>query len=864
MLKEALNYLKNGVNVLTTDSSKTSIPKWGEFQTRMVTPKEIEIQIENPKAKGIAIICGAVSGGLEVIDVDLKQDLSGDLWQRLSDKLNEAGLLNLFKIAKTRNAGYHLLYRCEVIEGNQVLAARPKTDEEQKNHRAKKGMALIETRGEGGYIVAYPSPGYEWVSGRLHVFSIEQRDLLFEICRSFNLYIEPPKVSRETKVETNEYGFSPFEDYNKRGDCVALLEKHGWKIVWRTEEKVVFKRPGKSDSKTSGDFNISKNWFCVFTTNSDFEPGKAYLPYAVYAVLECQGDFSKASKQLSDEGFGLRRQKYGEKLEKEVFKMKAEGADPARVVQMVQKNHGKSPEEAAEVVSTLDKQWGPDVSTFWDVNSNKKTCINVYKLQQFLSNVGGFFLYFYDKTSRLFKMIRMKDGFVEESSPQQIKSFIKEYIMGLPDSFDGGLTPEALMEIVYNGQGRFFNENILEFMEVANPVFLKSERDMAYFPFNNGVITIHKDEITLKSYTELNKAIWRNQVIDFDIVVDQDFDLIKSEYFHFVNKICGEDQIRIDYCLSLIGYLLHAYKDAARPYAVILAEETESNEDGGGTGKGIFVKALGHLLRTVKVDGKNFKLDKSFALQRVNLDTQLISIEDCAKTLDFESFNSQITEGSAIEKKNKDELFMDYHDSPKFVFSTNYMLNLKGNHGKRRSKVFEFSPFFGIDITPMDHFKHLLFDDWDRDEWIRFYNLMFGCVSIYLQKGIASMEQTPMLKRKTIRTAYGDEFLEWFIDYIEPKNGNLGKIAMQMTLYNEFVADNGFSSKDYSVKRFKSALLMAGKTLNIPLKFEKLKTGKQVIIGEKLVPDFESKSGFESGTEDEESGTEEKMEQMAF
>ena len=46
---------------------------------------------------------------------------------------------------------------------------------------------------------------------------------------------------------------------------------------------------------------------------------------------------------------------------------------------------------------------------------------------------------------------------------------------------------------------------------------------------------------------------------------------------------------------------------------MILAEETEDEAQGGGAGKGIFFKAIGKLINLVSIDGKNFKLDKSFA-----------------------------------------------------------------------------------------------------------------------------------------------------------------------------------------------------------------------------------------------------------
>ncbi len=134
--------------------------------------------------------------------------------------------------------------------------------------------------------------------------------------------------------------------------------------------------------------------------------------------------------------------------------------------------------------------------------------------------------------------------------------------------------------------------------------------------------------------------------MDHKIYIEDDFKIENCEYFKFLDKISGGDNAKLVYCLSLIGYLLHKYKDPARPFAVILAEETENEAKGGGTGKGIFVKALGYINNLVVVDGKNFKIDKNFAFQRVDLDTRLIAIEDTRKNVDFEGFYSIITEGT--------------------------------------------------------------------------------------------------------------------------------------------------------------------------------------------------------------------------
>jgi hypothetical protein len=166
-----------------------------------------------------------------------------------------------------------------------------------------------------------------------------------------------------------------------------------------------------------------------------------------------------------------------------------------------------------------------------------------------------------------------------------------------------------------------------------------------------------------------------------------------------------------------------------------------------------------------------------------------------------------ITEGMTTEKKNKDELFIHYKDSPKIGFTTNYNVNATGNHGKRRQKVFELYNFFKPGNTPEDYFKHKLFDDWDEQEWILFYNLMFTCVQAYMQDGIKEVVNSEKLKRKQIRLNYGEEFLEWWDAFTHAETGSFGKPAMLQNLWREFINDNGFAEKDYSLKRFKNALI---------------------------------------------------------
>jgi hypothetical protein len=257
------------------------------------------------------IVCGELSGGIEVIDIDLKYDLTGDLYKRLKKAINAADpeLLKKLVVQKTKSGGYHFIFRCSKIEGNKKLARRPATDDEKK--AGEKIKVLLETRGEGGYIVCWPTPGYEMVFGsfdKIHTLTPEERETLFTTARQFNEYFEEFKPAVRTEKKKLK-GLTPFEDYDNRGDVIGLLESHGWKISGQKGNKILLLRPGDSKARHSGNFDEDKNWFSVFSTSTQFKEETAYRPYAVYAVLECDGDYSLASKKLYDEGFGDRIEK---------------------------------------------------------------------------------------------------------------------------------------------------------------------------------------------------------------------------------------------------------------------------------------------------------------------------------------------------------------------------------------------------------------------------------------------------------------------------------------------------------------------------------------------------------------------------
>lgn len=261
---------------------------------------------------GIGLICGTISDRVEVIDIDLKYDLTGTLYDRLKGAINLADntILKKMTVQKTMNGGYHFIYKCNERSGNLKLARRRATDQEQ-NNKKEKVKVLIETRGDGGYIACYPTKGYTMSYGdfsTIKEITVEQRKTLFEVASTFNEYFEEfrPVVRIEKKTIK---GKTPFEDYNERGDIISVLEEAGWKITMSRGSKIFLKRPGDTKAEHSGNFDQDKRWFSVFSTSTEFEPEKGYLPYAVYGVLKHKSDWSATASELYKLGFGDRIEK---------------------------------------------------------------------------------------------------------------------------------------------------------------------------------------------------------------------------------------------------------------------------------------------------------------------------------------------------------------------------------------------------------------------------------------------------------------------------------------------------------------------------------------------------------------------------
>jgi hypothetical protein len=304
-----------GLCVVPPKEDGTKAPdtnSWKQYQHRPSTRAEIATWYANGRS-GVGYITGAVSGRLEVLDFDAVES-----YEAFTALAEAAGLTSLVErieagyLEATPSGGRHWFYRCDEIAGNTRLARRPKRLEEKEDeHDTIK--VLIETRGEGGYIVAAPSNGRVHASGNpyrllrggpptIATITPEERAELLTLARSLDEL--PNTDAREPHAGAASKG-KPGESYNARGDVLALLQEHGWRLVYVARSGVSYlRRPGKDCGISATFGHAGTRYFYCFSTSTAFEAERAYSPFAVYTRLEHNGDFHAAAESLAAQGYG--------------------------------------------------------------------------------------------------------------------------------------------------------------------------------------------------------------------------------------------------------------------------------------------------------------------------------------------------------------------------------------------------------------------------------------------------------------------------------------------------------------------------------------------------------------------------------
>ena len=237
------------------------IPQWKDLQEKPITIEEFS----RHKPTSVGIICGKVSGNLEALDFD-----DADLFRDWADRYKLVGDGRRLRIHRTPSGGYHVLYRVDgTVPGNMILVRGT-------NHNG------VESRGEGGYVVAPPSPGYSLIrDSDLEPLSWHER------CALVQCLIQPPGKESAS-------GIRAWEDEH---DWETLLAEAGWVEEKNVGENTYYTRPGKK-----GGVSASLNGDCLYVFTSSIpglEPNRAYGKFGFFAAIYHNGSIAKAAQSLS-------------------------------------------------------------------------------------------------------------------------------------------------------------------------------------------------------------------------------------------------------------------------------------------------------------------------------------------------------------------------------------------------------------------------------------------------------------------------------------------------------------------------------------------------------------------------------------
>jgi hypothetical protein len=287
----AKEYIKSGLSILPVKNDKT--PASLHWKDADIIFKESDFE----RVEALGIKGGKGSNNLEIIDFD---NHFFDAKKIISEFINILEVKEIYEkyslpIESSQSGGFHLFYRCDIIEGNQKLASRPRWDEKTNKFKPD---CIIETRGEGGYVVSAPSDNYIVIRNSLtNIACIEQeeRKILLTHAKSFNQFIQ------NVKSDVNENKDKPGDYYNEQLEAIeemkGSLKRHGWHEI----NSHLWRREGKSKGISATIGKVAPNVFYCFTSNGyPFEPESGYKPFQVVGLLDYNGDFSKFAKDLAE------------------------------------------------------------------------------------------------------------------------------------------------------------------------------------------------------------------------------------------------------------------------------------------------------------------------------------------------------------------------------------------------------------------------------------------------------------------------------------------------------------------------------------------------------------------------------------
>jgi hypothetical protein len=753
-------YIKDGLSIIPVRDKeqngkppKTPYAGWKNYQKEIISEGKLFSEMEYYDTTAVAILGGKVSGNLEIIDVDVKNwpGIDADLFTAINNLYPK--LFESLRIHKTPSGGFHILYRISdhEPEGNLKLAYR--TDAKE---------AAIETRGEGGYIVAPPGVGYSvYKKKRIPVITWEERCSLITICRSFNQQVKVIEAKPKKSQKNDYYSENPFEHFNGSNEGAAVLNQFGWQTLKESNKFVWFTRPGKNTG-ISASFNKEKLIYYIFTSSTEFEPSKGYTPSSALAILKFNNDKSQLYKHLVNSGYGKIKPEFEKKKAKELAK-KGKALAP------------NFSSEAVQLHAAISQQINEahPYGVFWYVDEQNKYKISFESLLRICREKGF----------RLFRqgLVQIIDKIYFDRSERELQDELKAYIQ----EEEAEIYDEVAnaFEMFMQKHGKYL---ISRMPLLSEENILNDTKNVCFKFFKNCVVVITAKEISYIDYNQLD-----DRLIYSKKILNRDYNYFEGGlYVDYLSK-ATDWKNQSDHVKKCIGYLSHEYKDETTGYIIVLTEQCPDPQDGGGSGKNLFCNLLSNTTTYHSKNGTQLKFDEKFFQSWSG--QRIMGISDVPENFNFAFLKEPSTGTFILKKLFKDEVEIPVQDGPKFIVQTNFSYEITDGGLRRRIIHIEFTDFFtkanGVDVYYGKHFTN----DWTNEDWHGFDTLIIESIKLWLESGrkLKNTELTQSGWEKQFIHTFGkttvDLVYEFIDGWIEAKEVEISQMNNQI---NNFMTEN--------------------------------------------------------------------------
>lgn len=326
----ALAWWDAGMSVVPVraDGTKRPMGAWTEYQHQRADRATVEKWYRTAPEWGVGLICGEVSGGLEMFELEGRAT-DGLSLDEIEVEMRNRNVFNLWQdlmdfgyTESTPSGGIHFLWRIidQDVPGNTKIAQRPATAEELAVNPKDKVKVLAETRGEGGFVVVAPSggtvhkTGESWsvLSGEIGTvpdITWHQRcQILAAVEAALDQMPTRELPQRPERPVEARNGNAPGEDYSRQVNWHDLLQEYGWSYESCRGREEFWTRPGKDprDGASATLYYEGSDNLYVFSSSTELPTETPISKFAFYTFMEHRGDFSAAARALSRAGYGTR------------------------------------------------------------------------------------------------------------------------------------------------------------------------------------------------------------------------------------------------------------------------------------------------------------------------------------------------------------------------------------------------------------------------------------------------------------------------------------------------------------------------------------------------------------------------------